>query len=1055
MPQDLRPLTIHACFREHAGRAPGAVAVRHGELSWTYAELDAASDAVAASLAARGVRAGQVVPVLLERGPLLVAVLLGVLKAGGAYTPMDPRWPAERRAEVLAQVSSPVVVTDLPGVTADRAWDPGAVLAPPAASVPAGPVLPDAVDGADPCAVYFTSGTTGRPRGVLVPHEGTVRLFRDATFARLGPGAAVLQGSALAWDGLSLELWSMLTTGGTCLLPQVPTVTGDTVRQAVASGLTLLFLTSTLFGLLVDEDLDCFTGVAHVMTGGERFSPPHAQRFVRAHPGTRLTNVYGPVETSILLTAHDVRPEDLADPAGVPLGTALADTELHLLAPGAPGDREVPDGEVGELHVAGPRLGLGYLGEPDHPAFAVRRVAGGVRRTYATGDLAVRRDGLLHFAGRRDRQVKVRGHRIEPAEVEAVVHTVPGVASCRVVPLPDGAGAGVGGLGAFWTPAATAADPVRVEALVRERITAALPAYARPQVLRRLGRLPVTGTGKLDERALVDLAGPPTAPTASSGAAAVPRARQGTDDPRGRVVREEVAALVGPAAPPAGRTLTELGVTSLDLARLGMRLQRRLGVRMPPEELAGAADVEDLVRRAAAAPAVLTAHTVPVAAGSTRAPVAPSPLQGLLAVTPQQTPEKLGWLLCPVVWALRGEAPPTAVLAAALQDVQDRHEALRSAWETENPQGPRAVPLDAERAPRVPLLDLGDLHRDDRDGQQAQQRAQDHLVAALSATGLALDEGRTWRAGVLRVAPGHWLLGVVVHHTAFDGWSVAVMAEDLSVALAARAAGRAPRWASPAPTSAALADEREALGRYHDDPGEVAAWREHLADTVPVLFREASRPCSGPCPPGAHLHRHPTAPGAIAAWQAFGAQQGSTLFPVVLAVTARALRGHLHHPQVLMSTVFSARDSPVEEHAVSCLLDIRYVRTPVAPPGASWSQSVGQAQAELDWGQQHARTSFVQVMPVLPPVPPDRARGPEIFFALQSNRLGRLEVPGCRVDRVPAYPPVSETALTIQLEPEPGNGMTVVISHRCEHVSDETAATLADDITALLDAGPA
>ncbi|MFD8713918.1 AMP-binding protein, partial [Streptomyces anulatus] len=312
---------IHAAVAEQARTRPAAPALIDGCEHLDYATLDAASDVYAQELSAAGVRPGSVVPVLLPRSSRLAVALLAVLKCGAAYAALDRRWPQERVAHVTAALRSPVLVTDESG---PGLWSPPAAsLARVAArrtAAPAPDIGPDA-----PAAVFFTSGTTGTPKGVLSPHRATTRLFGGpGAFADFGPGRVVLQAAPPAWDAFSMELWGPLTSGGTCVIAPGDYLLPDTLADLVAgNGVDTVWLTSTVFNLFVDEDdprRPCFAGVRQVLTGGERLSPEHVARFLTRYPETVLTNGYGPVESCVFATTHRVTAADCVRAGGVALG---------------------------------------------------------------------------------------------------------------------------------------------------------------------------------------------------------------------------------------------------------------------------------------------------------------------------------------------------------------------------------------------------------------------------------------------------------------------------------------------------------------------------------------------------------------------------------------------------------------------------------------------------------------------------------------------------------------------------------------------------------------
>lgn len=469
--------TIHGAVARHARLRPSSPAVVFRGEQVSYGELDRRADSCAAELLAAGVGPGWIVPVLLPRSVNLVVALLAVLKCGAAYAVLDRRWPLARVRDMLDHVASPVVITQVPtGRHGGRA-------------------VSHRDDEDAPAAVFFTSGTSGRPKGVVSPHRATMRLF-GADRERLRIGQTMPQIAPGSWDAFNLELWGMLTTGGTSIIVESDFLQPHHLR---AMSVDTVFLTTALFELAVDEDLDCFTGVGTVLTGGERMSQEHALRFLDRFPEKELVNCYGPVETCIFATTHLVAPEDCASPDGVPIGVPVPHTGVHVL--GATG--AVATGELGEICVSGPGLALGYLNAPEltRQRFVTTEIDGEPRRVYRTGDVGLVDDrGVLRFRGRLDRQVKIAGHRVEPAEVEAVSRTVPGVLRCRVMPIPASHG-GYDGLALYYTAVPDAPAPTAL----RDYLATRLPSYLVPLTVRRIGAFPVNATGKIDDEALLEL----------------------------------------------------------------------------------------------------------------------------------------------------------------------------------------------------------------------------------------------------------------------------------------------------------------------------------------------------------------------------------------------------------------------------------------------------------------------------------------------------------------------------------------------------------------------
>ena len=504
--------SLEELFHRTARRLPDAVAVRDGDNELNYRQLAAAAMFQARLLAEAGVGPGDTVLIGLPRSTAEIVAVLGTVQAGAAYVGVDLGAPAAHLARIVAKCRPAAVLYSpedgsLPpaGVRSVPVWDSSWASSwdgsDDGADAAAPQLLPNGA-GERLAYVAFTSGSTGEPKGVCVPHLGVVRLVHGADYAGLGPGERVLRLSPLAFDASTLELWGALLSGAalevyTEPLPS-PTELGEFL---VERGVTVAWFTAGLFRLLAEFAPESLHGLRQVLTGGDVVPHEHVARLLERHPGLVVTNGYGPTENTTFTTTHSVaHPEDVDGP--LPIGTPIPGTRVHVLDDRG---RLLPPGAVGELYTSGAGLATGYLG--DEPETARRFGCFSpdlAERLYRTGDL-VRYDGLgrLRFLGRADDQVKLRGYRVEPAAIGTVIARLPGVQDALVFAV--GADSATKRLVAAVVPAAGAA-PVPVG--LRLALEQQLPSYMVPALWTVVDALPLTRNGKVDRKALAASARP-------------------------------------------------------------------------------------------------------------------------------------------------------------------------------------------------------------------------------------------------------------------------------------------------------------------------------------------------------------------------------------------------------------------------------------------------------------------------------------------------------------------------------------------------------------------
>ena len=498
-------LTVHTAFARQAQRRGDAIALVHRGERLSYRDLDRRSDHMATRLRAAGVAPGAVVCIALERSIDAIVALLGILKAGAGYLPIDTSFPPDRLAFMLNDADASLIVTDGPHRPVLAAASPAALpmllvdaldeSRSPALDAP--PAAVDATDSEGLAYVMYTSGSTGTPKGIEICHRSILRLVTDPNFVELPAGEVVLHAAPLGFDASTLEVWGPLLNGGCCVLhdEDLPTASGlaRTIRE---QHVTTAWLTAALFNAVVDDSPLHLQGLRQLLIGGEALSVPHVRRALAALPGIALINGYGPTECTTFTATYRI-PHDLpADARSVPIGRPINDTTTYVLSPAM---RPVPIGLVGELYVGGRGLARGYLKRPELTAerFVPNPFGASGERLYKTGDLVrYLPDGNIEFIGRADGQVKIRGFRIEVGEIEVALAAHPAVKAGAVVAQKDAADNAR--LVAYVVPNAAEVPVAELRAFLAER----LPEFMVPVAYVWMPALPITLNGKLDRRAL-------------------------------------------------------------------------------------------------------------------------------------------------------------------------------------------------------------------------------------------------------------------------------------------------------------------------------------------------------------------------------------------------------------------------------------------------------------------------------------------------------------------------------------------------------------------------
>ena len=1037
-------------FQEQVARTPDVVAVIHHGTELTYAELNARANQLARYLSARGAGPERTVAIAVPRSAEMVVAVVAVLKTGAAYVPVDPGYPADRIAFMLAEAAPVAVVTtaatgrDLPGGAPQVVLDDPATAA--ALSGLSRTDLAVAIAPSGRAIVMYTSGSTGRPKGVMIEHGGLTDQvcwigaeFSAAELSRM------LASTSLSFDVSVFEILGTLAWGGTVEVVRNVLALADEFTDPDS-----LRLVSGAPSAIAQVITTSKVGVRArtVVVGGEAFTARALAQIQATWPGARVVNIYGPTETTVYVTSWSSGSEPGQVPTiGRPTGntrTLVLDDRLQL----------VPPGVTGELYLAGRGVARGYLNRPGLTAerFVACPYGAPGERMYRIGDLAKwNRAGELEYLGRTDDQVKVRGIRIELGEIETVLASLPGVAQAAVIVREDQrgdqrlAGYVVPAAGTALDPAAgTAPDP----AGLRTAAARLLPAFMVPAGIVVLDRLPLNPNGKLDRRALP---APDYGTGASGGRAPATRREQALCD--------AFAHVLGLDQVGAEDSFFDLGGYSLLATRLVSRIRAVLGaeltIRAVFEHPTAAALAEMLQDADAARPPLTRAADRPE-----RLPL--SFAQQRLWFLEQFHGPGTAYNL-PFAWRLRGPVNTTA-LNTALGDVIGRHESLRTVFAVADGQPYQHI-IPAEEAD-VPLSVI----TADRAELTARIEAAARHVFDVAAE-LPI------RAWLFTVDPAEHVLVLLSHHIASDGWSMQVLMTDLATAYAARAAGQAPDWPDlPVQYADYTLWQRDLLGGGGGDggdgggddavagdtaargvlAGQIEYWKRALAGLPEELTLPTDRPR-----PAELSHR-----GGAVSWQladpalhaaltGLAREHQATIFMVLQAGLAALLSRLGAGTDIALGAPVAGRTDEVMHDLIGFFVNTMVLRADLSgDPGfgellARIRETVLAAQARQD-------VPFERLVEVLNPARSE-SRHPlfQVMIADEDIGAANLRLPGLRLTTEPVPDPTAKFDLTLGYRQDrDADGSPVGISATLEYAEDlfdrVTVRGLAERLTRLL-----
>ncbi|MET8178288.1 non-ribosomal peptide synthase/polyketide synthase [Streptomyces sp. NPDC005336] len=1005
-----RPLpegSLDQLFAEQVRRTPDAVALT-GATTLSYRQLDDWSGRLAGALVESGVRVEDRVALLMGRSAELVVAQLAVVKAGGVYVPVDVRAPRERQRVLLDRAGAAVVLT------------PGEVAA-ARHGAQAPPVV--RVDRDNLAYGMFTSGSTGVPKAVGVRHRDVAALALDRAFAGGGHERVPLH-SPVAFDAATYEVWVPLLAGGRVVVAPPGELDATALRRLVADhGVTGLWLTAGLFRLLAQDDPDCFAGLREAWTGGDVVPAASVRRVLAACPGLTVVDGYGPTETTTFATSFPMSGAN-GVPEMVPIGRPLDNMRVYVLDARL---RIVPPGVVGELFVAGEGVARGYLGRPGPTAasFVADPYGPAGSRMYRTGDLARwRPDGTVEFLGRADDQVKVRGFRIEPGEVEGVLAAHPGVVDVAVVAREDRPG--VKRLVAYVVvgDGGPAVDPARL----RAHAAAELPGYMVPSAVVPLDALPLSANGKLDRAAL-----PAPGPAADRAPYRAPR------DTTERLVARIWAEVLGVERVGAEDDFFALGGDSILSIRLTSRLREAFDTEVSPRLVFTRPTVAALAAALGAAECRTGRGPAPIARVGRDGELPLSFAQARLWFLDSFEPDSTEYLT-PLALRLRG-ALDVRALSAALTALVARHESLRTTFDAVDGRGVQIVHEPSEI--RLIPHDLSRLPAAEREAELAE------LLAYERARPFDLRRGPLLRTGLIRLGAEDHVLSLTLHHIITDGWSTGVLTGDLGELYRAELSGE--RAALP-PLPVSYADfaawQRTELSGPHAD-GQLAYWKGKLAG-VPPLELPTDRPR-----PAVQTRNGATVAFEVCAavnrrLKECGQARGTTLFMTLVAASQILLARLSGQRDISVGTVTSGRERAEVERLIGFFVNTLVLRSTV-DPRAGFTDFLAEVRSTVLDAFAHQSVPFERVVDEVQPAR-DTSRTPlfQAMVVLQNIPGQALDLPGLALEDIALDVHTASFDLTLEFAEAEGGVLRGLIGYNTDLFDASTAERMSTAAQAVL-----
>ncbi|HET8887656.1 MAG TPA: non-ribosomal peptide synthase/polyketide synthase [Candidatus Angelobacter sp.] len=1024
---------VHDLLTEQAKLTPAASAVVFEGRNLSYAELDKESNQIGRYLRKLGAGPETRIGICVERSLEAVAGLVGILKSGAAFVPLDPDYPAERLRYMIADAGIEVLMShknlterfpDFSGriVSLDADW-------PAIANEDFSPLAPMTIPE-NLAYVMYTSGSTGLPKGVGVAHASIVRLVKNTQYVDFSQARTFLQFAPISFDASTFEIWGALLNGAQLVVfpPGLPSLS-DLGRFVQANAIDTMWLTAPLFHQMMETEAPSLKGVKQLLAGGDIVSPQVAAKALSA--GNVLINGYGPTENTTFSACYRMqKPEDIGH-GQVPIGTPIANTQTYVL------DKEmqpVPAGVAGELLIGGAGLSRGYINRPELTAekFVPHPFSGKAgERLYRTGDL-VRwtPDGKLDFIGRVDRQIKVRGFRVELGEIEEALRQHSSVKDAAVLALEqEGAGRQL----IAYVAVSGNAEITHKE--LSDHLRISLPEYMLPAGWVLMEQLPTTANGKVDAKALEGMS-----PEFNENR---DHAQDGTD--RQRTPIEEIVCGIWEQVlkvSPVGvnDSFFELGGHSLLATQIMSRVERFFSVHLPLRTLFETPTVREMAGRIEHARNTATeVQLAPLHRIDREQPLPLSFAQQRLWFIDRLESGSASYNVAGA-WQIQGPLDVEAV-HKSFQEIVRRHESLRTRFEVVRGE-PRQV-IEKEVLLNLPVVDLTAVPLTQRDAVVRKTARAD------VEQGFDLQHAPLIRAKLLRLAEEEHLLLVTIHHIVFDGWSLSILAKEFAELYQAYKSGEE----SPIPELAVQYGDfavwqREWLqGAVLEE--QLGFWKKQLSGVAALEI-----PRDFPRPPmmshrGGSL-KYALTPELTRKLKQASRQEGVSLFMTLLAAFNVLLSRYAGVEDISVGTPIANRNRVEIENLIGYFVNTLVLRTDVSG-NPSWRELLERTRQTTLEAYQHQDMPFEKLVEELQPAR-DLSRTPlfQNFLVLQNTGLQDLRLHGLTIKAEHPERSIAKYDLEIDLS-ESEAGLKGFIDYALDLFEEPTIRNFGNHFRAVLE----